>query len=138
MIDTFTFTDRQKISVWKKLNILWWFGNDSEQTVDEATWYHPEWPYWRRWFIWNFIRNPLQNFRAYVIGVQDRNYTVIGKTPVLTVQRNDLQPPQIGLQWCILKLLIPLPFVSYSGSRITWYCGWQPTGFFGVKIIVVL
>ena len=32
--------------------------------------------------------NPLQNFRCYVIGIQDRNYSVVGREPVLTVQRN--------------------------------------------------
>jgi len=57
---------------------------------------------------------------------------VIGKSPVLTVQRNDLG--ETGWQWCWLHLAVPLPFVSYSGSRIVWYAGWQPSGFFGVKI----
>jgi hypothetical protein len=33
-----------------------------------------------------------------VFGVQDRNYTVIGRHPVLTVQRDDLQPPERGFQ----------------------------------------
>jgi hypothetical protein len=26
-----------------------------------------------------------------------------------------------------------LPFVSYSGRRVVWYLGWQPSGFFGAK-----
>ena len=77
--------------------------------------------------------NPFQNLRAYVLGVQDRNYTVVGRAPVLTVQRDDLQPPERGWQWCLLKLPLPLPFVSYSGPRSVFYVGWQPTGFFGFK-----
>ena len=106
--------------------------NDDNQTVDQAPWYHPEWSYRRRWWTWNVIRNPLQNFRSFVIGVQDRNYTVTGKAPIC-VQRDDLVPPQLGWQWSVIHLLIPRPFVSYSGKSVVWYAGWQPNGFFGVK-----
>lgn len=134
MTDSHTFTDRVRKPFYKKINPVWWLMNDDEQTVDEASWYHPEWPQWRRWLVWNVIRNPLQNFRAYVIGVEDRNYTVTGKAPVLTVQRDDLDPPELGYQWCVCRLLLPLPFMSYSGRRWLWYAGWQPTGFFGFKI----
>jgi hypothetical protein len=34
----------------------------------------PSGRHWRRYFYWNFLRNPLMNFRNYVIGVGDRNY----------------------------------------------------------------
>jgi hypothetical protein len=66
---------------YKKINPIWWIMNDDEQTVDapDAKWYHPEWPHWRRWLYWNAFRNPLQNFRCYVIGIQDRNYSVVGQ-----------------------------------------------------------
>lgn len=37
---------------------------------------------------------------AAAAGVQDRNYTVVGRTPVLTVQRDDLQPPERG--WAVV------------------------------------
>lgn len=133
MADTFIFTGRVRKPLGKKLNPVWWVQNDDEQTVDQAPDYHPEWPHWRRWLIWNVFRNPLQNFRAYVVGVQDRNYTVVGRSPVLTAQRNDLSPPEFGWQWCVIKLAVPLPFVSYSGRRVVWYAGWQACGFFGVK-----
>jgi hypothetical protein len=136
MIESYIFSGRTKKPLWKKLTgiVWWWWMNDSEQTVDQAPDYHPEWPYWRRWLIWNVFRNPLQNFRAFVIGVQDRNYTVDGKAPVLTVQRSDLVPPQTGWQWCILQTAIPRGFISYSGTRVVWYAGWQPSGFFGFKL----
>lgn len=135
-MDSYTFTGRQKKPLGKKLNPVWWWMNDDEQTVDQADWYHPEWPRWRRVLYWNAFRNPLQNFRCYVIGVQDRNYTVYGRRPVLTVQRNDLQPPETGWQWCVILLSgwFPLLFLSYSGSRLVAYLGWQPTGFFGAKL----
>jgi hypothetical protein len=116
-----------------KINPLWWFLNDDEQRVEDAPWYQPEWPNWLRQVVWN-IRNPLQNFRAYVIGVSDRNYEVAGRAPVMTVQRNDLVPPERGFQWCVIRLgLLRLPFVSYSGKRVVWYVGHQPSGFWGVK-----
>jgi hypothetical protein len=129
---TATVTGRVRLPWLKKLNVLWWLQNDSEQTVDQAPWYHHEWPQWRRWLVWNVFRNPLQNFRCFVVGVQDRNYTVTGRAPVGTIQRNDLG--ETGWQWCVLHVGIPLPFVSYSGKRITWYVGWQPSGFFGCKL----
>ena len=77
--------------------------------------------------------NPLQNFRCYVIGIQDRNYSVVGREPVLTVQRNDLQPPENGFQWCLIKTRLPRPFLSYSGKRFIWQIGWQPSGFAEIK-----
>jgi len=62
------------------------------------------------------------------------SYTVIGRYPVLTVQRDDLQPPKCGWQWCVIKLgILRLPFVSYSGRRSVLQLGWQPSGFFGAK-----
>jgi hypothetical protein len=121
---------------YKKLNPIWWFGNDTEETVDEATWYRPEWPRWRRWLYWNVFRNPTQNFRSFVLGVQDKNYTATGRAPVLTVQRDDLDPPESGWQWCVLHggdLFVPRAFLCYCGS-IIFYVGWQPTGFFGAKL----
>lgn len=122
---------RVPVSVWKKINPVWWFGNDAEQTVDEAPWYQPSSPEWARQLMWA-LRNPLQNFRAYVIGVQDRNYKVTGRAPVSTVQRDDIG--KTGWQWCVIWTFIPLPFVSYSGRDVVWYVGWQPSGFAGVKI----
>jgi hypothetical protein len=119
---------------WQKINPSWWFGNDYQQTVDEACWYHAEWPQWRRRLYWNYFRNPLQNFNAVVAGVQDRTFHVTGKPPVTTIQRDDLG--EIGWQWCVLHggdLWVPRPFLSYSGKRIVWYCGWKPMGVFGIK-----
>jgi hypothetical protein len=119
----------------QKLNPIWWFKNDDEQQLDDGTtdWYMPGKPQWLRKLCWEF-RNPLQNFRSYVVGVQDRNYSVTGKAPVMTVQRNDLDPPERGFQWSVISIgPLLLPFVSYSGAKNTWYVGWQPTGFFGAK-----
>jgi len=27
----------------------------------------------------------------------------------------------------------PVPFVSYTGTKVLWYAGWQKTGNFGLK-----
>ena len=129
------FSDREKIRRAIKLNPLWWLGNDTEQTVDQAEWYHQDWPEWRRSLGWA-LRNPLQNFRAFVIGVQDRNYeveVVYGNPDPQVAQRNDVG--EYGYQVIKLKFKcgVQLPFVSYSGKRVVWYAGWQPSGFFGLK-----
>ena len=118
----------------KKLNPLWWFGNDTEQQLSEAPWYRPEWPEWRRKLYWYYLRNPLQNFRAAVIGVRDRSFKVTSKAPAWTIQRNDLG--ETGWHWNVLHggdLWVPRPFVSYAGTRVVWYAGWNTFGFFGVK-----
>jgi len=138
-IESYTFTGRVREPWYDKVNPIWWFLNDTEQTVDQAPTFYPTYPHWLRWVLWN-IRNPIQNFRAFVIGVQDKNYTVTGKVPVLTVQRDDLVPPEKGFQYCYLHggdLWFPRGFVSYSGTYIDWYFGWQPTGFFGLKWIAL-
>ena len=128
----YAFLAREKISCSKKLNPLWWFGNDSEQTVYQADWYHPGWTQWRRKLMWN-LRNPLQNFRAYVIGVQDRNYKLSvlhGNPDPLVVQRNDVNEAGFQVTKLIFESGLQLPFASYSGKHVVW---WQPSGFFGVK-----
>ena len=132
---THRFSDREKIRLSIKLNPLWWLGNDTEQTVHQADWYHRDWPEWRRSLGWA-LRNPLQNFRAFVIGVQDRNYeveVVYGNFDPQVVQRNDVG--EYGYQVIKLKFKcgVQLPFVSYSGKRVVWYAGWQPSRFFGLK-----
>jgi hypothetical protein len=75
----------------------------SEENLSVSPWYVPGSPQWLRIIAWN-LRNPFQNFRAFVIGVQDRNYMVTGKAPVMTVQLDDLVPPETGFQWCVLHL----------------------------------
>ena len=59
---------------------------------------------------------------------------MIGRPPVMTVQRNDLRPAESGWQRSVIKLsALRIPFISYSGKKVVWYIGWQPSGFFGAK-----
>jgi hypothetical protein len=130
-----TITGRKRAPLRKKMNPVWWFMNSSEQTVDEAPWYRPALPYWQRRPYWS-IRNPLQNLRAFVLGVSDKNYSIIGRAPVMCVQRNDLLPPKTGFQWCMLyagDLRLPRFFVSYSGERVVWYFGYHRAGSSGAS-----
>lgn len=146
-VETRWVQHNKHIPLIKKLNPIWWFLNDDQQRVDQAPWYEPTWPEWERILVWNMFRNPMQNFRSYVIGVQDKSFYVTAKKPWGTIQRNDLcnrNPKtgaiiscQTGYQWHWLwggDLLFPLPFVSYSGKNVVWYAGWQPGGFAGTKL----
>jgi hypothetical protein len=132
-----TVAGRSRVPFLTKCNPLFWFKNSYEQTLDQAPWYESGLPQAQRETDWN-NRNPAQNLRAVVLGVGDKNYNVSGKSPIMTVQRNDLQPPELGWQWCVLSggdLLFPRFFVCHCGKWITWYFGWQATGFFGAKIV---
>lgn len=129
-------TGRQLAPASLKRNPLWWFRNSfEEQTAD---WYQPEWPQWRRTLYWTLFRNPLQNYRCFVVGVADRNYeveVVEGHLSPFVVQRNDVG--QVGYQRT--KLHFPngatRDFWSYSTTNGgSYYHGWQATGIFGVKV----
>src|SRR5262245_20208664 len=132
-IETVEITDRTLKPTELKASPLWWLGNDDEQQLSEAPWYRPEWPEWRRHLYWYYFRNPLQNLRAFVIGLSDRNFTVTGRAPVMTIQRDDIG--EIGWQWCVIYLNgWMFPFISYSGKRLVFQAGWQPNGFATFKI----
>jgi hypothetical protein len=74
IIDRYTYTERAVKPLSLKLNPIWWLKNDDEQKLDDGTtdWYRPGQPQWLRRLAWE-LRNPFQNLRAYVLGVQDRN-----------------------------------------------------------------
>jgi hypothetical protein len=54
----------------------------------------------------------------------------------MTIQRDDLCPPELRWQWSIIQLNcgVMLPFFSYSGKRLVIQCGWQPFGYAESKI----
>src|SRR5512139_1073168 len=125
------WSGREPKPLTKKLNPIWWFGIEDDQTYQEAN-YHPEWPEWRRKLMWQYIRNPLMNFNSYVIGVQDRNYKVEvlhGHDDPNTYQRDDVG--EKGWQISVLKFDngVRLPWVSYSG-KWEFNIGWHPSGSF--------
>ena len=136
MVESVAVTGRTSQPFRKKLNPVWWLLNDGEQTLDQAPWYKSDYPWLIRYLFWNFLRNPMMNFRNYVIGVGDRNYKVLGKRPAMTIQRDDLCPPELGWQWSLIRLNcgVILPFFSYCGKRLVIQCGWQPFGYAEIKI----
>jgi hypothetical protein len=140
MIETVTMTDRTPIPWYKKLNPVWWLQGPDGWTVPDMNNGLPYLPevtsQYLRIFYWFFCRNPLMNFVGYVIGVEDRNYTVTGTAPVLKTTGRDCTPPQYGVRWSIIKTLIPLPYVSFYNGRVEFYLGWRPaTGGFGLKLV---
>lgn len=107
---------------YKKINPLWWFGNDEASAVGNT-------------FYYKYIRNPMQNFRWYVIGVVDRPHVVTGRYPIVN-RRSDLSPAETGFTYSFIHVLgVPLlPYASYSYKHFTAYIGWQPRGGVGVLI----
>lgn len=119
----------------KKINLIWWFGNLNEPWPPD--WYLPGQVYWKRTTYW-YLRNPLENFSNYVVGVVDRNYTVSGTSPVTLTAWNDLPGGRTGWKYSVIALSwLRLPFVSYTGKYLLFYAGWQYGGFFGLKLNIL-
>jgi hypothetical protein len=129
---TASVTGRVRQPIWIKLNPVWWFLNDDEP--DPPEWQLPGKPFVLRQLSW-YLRNPLHNFGKYVLGVRDRNYTVVGAAPVYATIWSDVDPAKTG--WKVSTIYLDglrLPFVSYENDSVIWYAGWQWSGFFGFKL----
>jgi hypothetical protein len=130
---TGSVTGRVQHSVWKKMSPLWWFLNDDEP--DPPEWQLPGKPFFIRQLSW-YGRNPLQNFGKYVVGVHDRNYTVVGTAPVYATTWSDFDPSKTGWKFSTIHLgALRLPFIAFENEYVMWYAGWQWWGFFGFKFI---
>lgn len=125
--------NRQPLRWRLKINPVWWFQNLAEP--DPPEWYKPDAARWWRYVGW-YLRNPLQNFGRYVVGVCDRNYLVVGTAPVLgTTTFEEFGKP--GWKWSIIRLKwLRLPYISFENDKIIFYAGWQHWGFFGFKFNV--
>jgi hypothetical protein len=146
--ETVQMTDRVLVPWTKKINPIWWLhGPDGWEvpTQNNGAPYLPDvTSVFLRRFYWFFCRNPLMNFVGYVIGVEDRNYSVTGSAPVLRTTGRDCVPQQIGWRRAVLSVgpVVRLPYISYwgpspIGSRnVEFYLGWRPhSGGFGLKIV---
>lgn len=124
-------TGRTRQPIWIKMNPVWWFLNDDEP--DPPEWQLPGKPYIIRQLSW-YLRNPLQNFGKYVLGVADRNYAVVGTAPIFATTWSDVDPDRKGWKVSTIRVApLRLPFVSYENEYLIWYAGWQWSGFFGFK-----
>lgn len=105
--ETVVVIDRTPVSIWKKLNPLWWLVGPDGWTVPDVNNGAPYLPevtnVWLRRFYWFICRNPLMNFVGYVLGVEDNNYTVTGSAPAMATTGRDTTPPQMGWRWAVLQ-----------------------------------
>lgn len=142
MIETVTMVDRVAIPWSTKLNPIWWLQTGGVGSTWVAPTINNGVPYLPsvsnqlvRNILWWF-RNPAGNFMGYVIGIEDKNYTVRGSAPVLLTTGGDASPPVRGWRWAISTYAWDFyPYVSYYGA-IEFYLGWRPaSGGFGLKIV---
>lgn len=118
----YTTTGRTAKPLLLKLNPVWWFANDDDPPPEGYS-----------AFGW-WLRNPMHNLMFYVLGVADRNYTVYGRDPVNIGVRADIGQEGWHNTVILAGGWLPLPYVSYSNSRFTFYLGWQPSGRLGAKV----
>lgn len=148
-VETVQMHGRVKKPLRNKLCVTWWLqGPDGWEvpTVNNGTPYLPDVKsVWLRRFYWFVCRNPLMNFVGFVIGVEDRNYSVSGSAPVLKTTGRDCDPPQLGWRWAILRCgpIVRLPYCSYWGPlfltkrNVEFYLGWRPhSGGIGLKFVM--
>jgi len=151
----------KNISIWSKLNPLWWFGNID--MPEPPGWYRPKSSRRERLLGW-FRRNNLHNFTWYVVGIADKEREVIAKDPYqvfvdglnYSYTKTSVGPmdftwvPAVALfgyghkvagalllAFAALWALLPYPFISYRGAGVKFYLGWRPdSGAFGFKFTV--
>jgi hypothetical protein len=124
---------------YKKINPIWWLQGDQGWTVPTVNNGAPYLPNVTnpilRAICW-FTRNPLMNFVGYVIGVNDRNYAVVGSPQVQCVTGRDTTPPTMGWRWSYIKLPEGrLPYCNYYNGKVEFYLGWRPQGGLGLKLV---
>lgn len=122
-------TDRTPIAWTKKINPWWWLWNDVQPFPDPGQVKHTGWLGQLEWWV----RNPCANFVGFVIGVNDRNYRIIGTAPVWAGSLRDVG--RTGWKWSVIDIGLGLPFISYAGVHWEFYLGWRFSGGFGLKII---
>lgn len=130
---------RTRVSVWKKINLLWWPRNDFEP--EPPDWYLPDRPGWWRAVFWWF-RNPFQNFGRFVLGVADRDYEaeITRRDDYRRVYDDSGGHEDRLIGWEVGEIRLPsgatLPWVAWgclSPVSSKFYVGWQLTGFAGLK-----
>ncbi|MHC2249993.1 hypothetical protein [Bradyrhizobium elkanii] len=117
-MDAAEVTDHKPVSIWNKLNPLWWLVGDDGWNVPDVNNGAPYLPevtnIWLRRFYWFICRNPLMNFVGYVLGVEDKNYWVYGSDQVLRTTGRDCTPQAFGFRWAVLD-----PGVSFGAIAVS-------------------
>jgi hypothetical protein len=126
-MDSVKVTDHTPVSIWNKLNPLWWLVGDNGWDVPDVNNGAPYLPevtnIWLRRFYWFFCRNPLMNFVGFVLGAEDKNYTVYGSDQVLCTTGRDCKPEAFGLRWAVLAPGFSLGalIVSLIAAALGWF-----------------
>jgi len=110
-----------------KMNPFWWFISDNEPCpADFKAGFEPE---WLRCVFWN-IRNPLANFKAYVIGHADRKFIRVGMNPTSTWTSDESGTFNL----CVNRAGIFLyPFLSWRLKPCEGTFGWAASGCFCIS-----
>ncbi len=140
-IETVVNTDREPVSIWKKLNPLWWLVGPDGWTAPTINNGAPYLPGVTNQFVRNFYwfwRNPCMNLVGFVLGVEDNNYRVVGKAPVLLTTLRDATPPQTGWGYAVLHpqsslgaLAVYSAFVALA--TVAHWAFWIPAAFAFLK-----
>lgn len=114
------------VTLGDKLNPLFWVKN-TDDPVEQNEWYLTGKPLWYRRIRWG-IRNPVPNFRRYVIGFWDKQHIWIPerwKRDPDEWDGNDTMWPLDGE-----KVGITLPYFVWRLWKFQGYLGWQGSGEF--------
>jgi len=148
---------KRKIPWRKKLNPLWWCGNEDDPEPPE--WFEPTGLDHERRNRWR-MRNPGHNLMWYVFGVADQEFRRYGIAPdnvftphgrwnvtiilrrrfpaglvfLLALALSDLPAAADAAVAAVTVLYGLLPFVSYRGRKWKWYVGWRERGALGGKV----
>jgi hypothetical protein len=118
----------------KKINVIWWFGNEFDPIENEPQMW-PTLPLWQRRILWA-LRNPMENFNRYVIGILDRDPVVVGESTPL------LGSFAVSGGWAYYRIKPRTakwawrPGLSYEGGNgnLQLFVGWKHDGPFGAAL----
>lgn len=127
------FKAKRSVSFWKKINPLWWFGNEDDGWFGDDRWRNGRKPSLALAITW-FFRNPLHNLTFYVLGIADHDRTFYSTKPW---GRRTPDGGATGFSFHVVIAkngFLPLPMIAYVGEKHGWYIGWRPYGSFGISL----
>lgn len=127
------FKAKRSVSIWKKINPLWWFGNEDDGWYGDDKWRAGRNKTLALAVEW-FFRNFMHNLTFYVLGIADHDRTFYS-TKVWGERNPDGSGTGFSFHSVIAKNgFLPLPMVAYVGEKRGWYIGWRPYGSFGISL----
>lgn len=125
-IETVKMTDRVAVPWRTKINPVWWLQGPDGWKVPQINNGAPYLPdvtnVWLRRFYWFICRNPLMNFVGFVVGVEDKNYSATGSSPVTKTTGRDCEPQQFGWRWAIL--FPPFSLTAFMATLVLGVLAW--------------